>query len=63
MQQDPKVSMEAFGALFDPPVHKATVLRWEAGRVPAERVAEIARRTGIARWRLRPDLFSAVVIE
>lgn len=34
---------------------RAAVLKWE--RVPAERVVEIERITGIAREKLRPDLF------
>ena len=36
-------------------VTKAAVGRWE--RVPAERVVEIERITGIPRQQLRPDLY------
>ncbi|WP_082652277.1 YdaS family helix-turn-helix protein [Aureimonas sp. AU12] len=39
-------------------VHKTTVLRWEDRRVPAERVADLERLTGIPRSALRPDLFT-----
>ena len=35
---------------------RAAVLKWE--RVPAERVVEIERITGIAREKLRPDLYA-----
>ena len=40
-------------------VHKTTILRWEEGRVPAERMVEIERVTGLPRRELRPDLFQA----
>lgn len=53
-----KLSLEAFGALFDPQVHKSTVLRWEANGVSAERAVHIEMITGIRRQDLRPDLFS-----
>jgi DNA-binding transcriptional regulator YdaS (Cro superfamily) len=39
-------------------VNKSTVLRWEEGRVPAERVLDVERTTGISRHELRPDLYS-----
>jgi DNA-binding transcriptional regulator YdaS (Cro superfamily) len=39
-------------------VNKSTVLRWEDGRVPAERVLDVERTTGISRHELRPDLYS-----
>jgi len=42
---------DAFG------VHKTTVLRWEEGQIPAERVASIAAFTGLQRADLRPDLY------
>jgi DNA-binding transcriptional regulator YdaS (Cro superfamily) len=48
-------SLEDFGAALG--VNKSTVLRWEANGVPAERVVEIERVTGIPRAQLRPDLF------
>jgi len=39
-------------------VDRKTVLRWEQGKVliPAERVLEVERVTGISRYELRPDL-------
>lgn len=37
-------------------VDKSTMLRWERGRVPAERVLDVERLTGISRDVLRPDL-------
>lgn len=40
-------------------VDKATVTRWSRGRVPAERVLDIERATGIPRHELRPDLYPA----
>lgn len=40
-------------------VDKATVTRWSQGRVPAERVVDIERITGISRHDLRPDIFGA----
>jgi DNA-binding transcriptional regulator YdaS (Cro superfamily) len=40
-------------------VDKATVTRWSLGRIPAERVADVERVTGIGRYELRPDLFAA----
>ncbi|PZU95604.1 MAG: hypothetical protein DI527_00920 [Chelatococcus sp.] len=38
-------------------VDKATVSRWSASRVPAERLPDIEARTGIKRGELRPDLY------
>jgi DNA-binding transcriptional regulator YdaS (Cro superfamily) len=49
------LSLEKFGLMFG--VHKSTVLRWEAGRIPAERVIEIENATKIPRQKLRPNLF------
>jgi DNA-binding transcriptional regulator YdaS (Cro superfamily) len=40
-------------------VNKATVTRWSLGRIPAERVIDVERVTGIGRHELRPDLFAA----
>ncbi len=37
-------------------VDKATVTRWSQRGVPAERVAEVSKATGIAACDLRPDL-------
>ena len=38
-------------------VDKGTVTRWGKGRIPAERVIEVERVTGIPRADLRPDLY------
>lgn len=38
-------------------VDKTTVMRWEVRRVPAERVLDVERVTGISRHELRPDLY------
>lgn len=38
-------------------VHKATVTRWMQQRIPAERVLEVERITGVPRHELRPDLY------
>ena len=38
-------------------VNKSTVLRWEQDRIPAERVIDVEKATGIPRAQLRPDLF------
>jgi len=37
-------------------VDKSTVTRWEQGAIPAERVIDVERVTGIPREVLRPDL-------
>lgn len=54
-----RMSQEAFGALFKPPVDKSTVHRWENGsvRISAERAMSIEAVTGIPRHVLRPDVF------
>jgi Putative antitoxin of bacterial toxin-antitoxin system, YdaS/YdaT len=49
------LSLESFGELLS--VNKSTVLRWGQRRVPAERVLEIERATGISRHDLRPDIY------
>lgn len=49
------LSLEQLAGRFG--VNKTTVMRWEDGRVPAERVVEVETATGIARARLRPDLY------
>jgi DNA-binding transcriptional regulator YdaS (Cro superfamily) len=41
-------------------VTRAAVVKWK--RVPAERLIEIERITGIARDKLRPDLFEATTL-
>jgi DNA-binding transcriptional regulator YdaS (Cro superfamily) len=38
-------------------VDKATISRWQHGVIPAERVPEVERSTGISRHDLRPDLW------
>ena len=40
-------------------VDKATVSRWARRRIPAERVVDVERITGIPRHELRPDIFGA----
>lgn len=34
-----------------------TISKWEKGQVPAERVLEVERETGIPRHLIRPDLY------
>lgn len=51
------MSLEQFGKLFDPPVDKSTVLRWERGKLKPSRVIEIERVTGIPRSVLLPEFF------
>lgn len=38
-------------------VNKSTATRWSKRRVPAERVLEIERFTGVPRHELRPDIY------
>lgn len=38
-------------------VNKSTVTRWDRRNVPAERVLDVERITGISRHDLRPDLY------
>lgn len=38
-------------------VQKSAICKWERGRVPAERVLDVERVTGISRHDLRPDLY------
>lgn len=40
-------------------IDKATVTRWAQKSVPAERVRDVERVTGISRQSLRPDLYAA----
>jgi DNA-binding transcriptional regulator YdaS (Cro superfamily) len=49
------LSLEQFARAFR--VHKTTAMRWEQKRVPAERVLDVERITGISRHELRPDLY------
>ena len=39
-------------------VDKATVTRWGQKGIPAERVPDVERLTGISRHELRPDLWT-----
>ena len=38
-------------------VHKTAMTRWAKGRIPAHRVLEVERITGIPRHELRPDIY------
>jgi DNA-binding transcriptional regulator YdaS (Cro superfamily) len=38
-------------------VDKSSVTRWDKRRIPAERVLDVERVTGIPRHELRPDLY------
>ena len=38
-------------------VQPPALCKWERGRIPAERVLEVERATGIPRQRLRPDIY------
>jgi DNA-binding transcriptional regulator YdaS (Cro superfamily) len=57
--QEPQLSLAAFGRLFDPPLNRSTVMRWQRDGVPVGRVLEVERITGISRHELRPDAFGA----
>jgi DNA-binding transcriptional regulator YdaS (Cro superfamily) len=48
-------TLESLGGEFG--INKSTMMRWEEGRVPAERVLEVERFTGISRHELRPDIY------
>lgn len=52
-----KVTLEQLALVFG--VNKTTVLRWEEGQVPAERVLTVSRETGIPPSALRPDIYPA----
>lgn len=39
-------------------VDKATITRWSKSKIPADRVSEVERATGIPASALRPDLAS-----
>ena len=54
-RQIAKRTLESLAADFG--VHKTTVLRWEDGGVPVNRLADAERITGIPRRKLRPDIF------
>lgn len=55
------VTLEGLASSFG--VNKTTVLRWEEGQVPAERVLEVERVTGVPRSDLRPDLYPPDLVE
>lgn len=57
------MSLEHLGAMFEPPVDKSTVMRWERGRITPERAVEIERITGIPRHELLPDIFGPAPAE
>jgi transcriptional regulator with XRE-family HTH domain len=57
-RQDNNVTLEALGDAVGG-VNKSTVLRWEEGKVPVDRLADVERVTGIPRAQLRPDIFGA----
>ena len=42
-------------------VNKSTASRWSRNKVPADRVNDVARVTGIPREALRPDLYAEQV--
>ena len=44
-------------------VNKSTVALWVLRRIPAERVIEIERETGIHRCKLRPDIYPSESVE
>lgn len=44
-------------------VNKSSVAVWVLRRIPAERVLEIERETGIERGKLRPDLYPPEPLE
>jgi hypothetical protein len=56
-RSDRHMSLEAFGAMFDPAFNKSTILKWEREGVPLERCLEVEEATGISRYLLRPDVF------
>lgn len=40
-------------------VDRTTVWRWERGKVPVDRLADVEKATDISRHVLRPDIFGA----
>jgi len=54
-RKDNGLTLEALAVQFG--THKTTVMRWEEDRVPAERVLDVERATGVSRHELRPDLY------
>jgi transcriptional regulator with XRE-family HTH domain len=51
------LTLEQLGRVFA--VDKSTVMRWEGGKIPAERVPPLSKFTGIRPHDLRPDLYAA----
>lgn len=51
------ITQAAFGQMLKPTVGDAAITKWEKGRVPAERVLDVERVTGIPRSRIRPDIY------
>ncbi len=51
------LTMARLAAAFD--IEKSSVLYWARKRVPAERVLDVERITGIPRHQLRPDIYPA----
>lgn len=49
------LTLEQFGRVFA--VNKTTVMRWEDGKIPAERVLPVCKFTGLSPHILRPDLY------
>ena len=54
-RQKAKLTLEQFGARLG--VNKSTAMRWEEGKIPAERVLSISKATGIHPSKLRPDIY------
>lgn len=48
-----------FAARFPYQISHQAIRKWERYRVPAERVLEFERVSGIPRHRIRPDLYPA----
>ncbi len=46
---------------LEPPLTRAGVSAWK--KVPAERVLEVSRLTGVPRERLRPDLYDPMTAD
>jgi len=59
-RREHNLTLEAFGALFEPAVHNSSVLRWERGDVSGERALLIEKVTGIRREDLCPLLFAGM---
>lgn len=53
-----KLTLEDMAALFSPPYHRTTVMRWEKNGVPLYNVVLVEEVTGIPREQLRPDVFA-----